>query len=87
MVIGDRVLLRALTDGEATSSGLLISQGKGERTEAWAQKYQVVAVGEKVKIVKVGDWVYVNKWDVVHLHIDGVQYATSNVKEIVVKDM
>ncbi len=85
-VVGDRVLLKQVTDNEETSGGILVSQSKGERTEAWAMKYRVIGLGKKIKSLEVGNFVYVNKWDLVHMHIDGEQLAVSKVDDVVVKE-
>ncbi len=87
-VFGKKVLLKPQLEGEKTSSGLLISQSKGERTEAWALRMQVILVGEEVDSdkIKPGDWVYVNKWEVVYLHLDGVMHAIAKEEEISIKE-
>lgn len=83
-LLQNRVLLKQPEGGVTqTQSGLMIAESKGERTEAVALKFTVVAIDPKVKLVKVGQMVHVNKWEVVWTKVDGIQYALAPESEIV----
>ena len=95
-VLADNVLLKLTEEDTVTSTGLIQAHSAGEKTEAWGLKAMVVGIGpdagavvvtignrkQNGSEVKLGDTVYVGKWEVQHVQIDGTRYAVAKAKDI-----
>lgn len=81
------LLIEPLTE-EKTKSGLIVGSVKGEdKTEAVAIRGRVAQIPEKTELknIKVGDEVFVAKWEAQKAIISGKSYIIIEPKHLLVK--
>ena len=80
--LADRVLLKAVEAEETTESGIILAASAQEKPEV----SEVVAVGPGTEknpmTVAVGDKVIISKYAGTQVKIDGTEYTSSEVKDI-----
>jgi co-chaperonin GroES (HSP10) len=81
------ILIKADKNEQVTDSGLHIGDVQGKRDEAVAPHGVVIQVPKDCKQIAVGDKVYVVKWELHILWIEGIQYFAVKEENILVKVM
>lgn len=76
--LGERVLVKMEQLQEKTASGIIIPQTAQEKT----QIANVVAVGEEVKNINVGDKILHDKYSGTSVKMDGCEYLILNIKDV-----
>ena len=76
--LGKRVLIERLEEATTTASGIIIPDNAKEKP----LNGKVIAVGDKVKVVGVGDTVVFGKYAGSELALDGKEYLIMEDKDI-----
>lgn len=76
--LGERVVVKRYEAEEKTASGIILPGQAKEKP----QMAEVVAVGAKVKDVKVGDTVLLKKYGGNEVKLDGVEYIIVEAEDL-----
>ena len=76
--LGKRVLIERLEEATTTASGIIIPDNAKEKP----LNGKIIAVGDKVKVVGVGDKVVFGKYSGNELTLDGKEYLIMEDKDI-----
>jgi chaperonin GroES len=76
--LGDRVLVKRVEEENKTASGIIIPDNAKEKP----LKAEVIAIGEYVKSIAIGDIVVFGKYGGTELVLEGVDYLVLEVKDI-----
>lgn len=76
--LGERVLVKAVTEEKKTASGIIIPDNAKEKPN----KAEVVAVSDEITNIKIGDTVVFGKYAGTELSVDGIGYIVLEKKDI-----
>lgn len=76
--LGDRVIVKRIAEMERTASGLYIPPGAADKP----QEADVLAVGEKVEAIAVGNRVLLGKYSGNEVELDGEQLVILNAEDV-----
>jgi chaperonin GroES len=78
--LGKRVLVQRLEEATTTASGIIIPDNAKEKPS----QGKILAIGEKVKNVEVGDTVVFGKYSGTELTLEGTTYLVIDTNDLLV---
>lgn len=79
-----KILFKKDDKDTQTAEGLYIAHSEGEKTEAVAIKGTVLSTGAET--IAVGDIIYVSKWEVHQVTIDGQPYYVCKESDVLLRE-
>ncbi len=76
--LGDRLLVKSVEESNTTASGIIIPDNAKEKPN----QAEVVAVGNDVEDVKVGDTVVFGKYSGTELSLEGTAYIVLDLSDV-----